>query len=274
MKIPDAQSFRPLSNQELGLRRLSVDTAGPLVFVSLAALSQAGELSSNSRASGVTLGEQLGEGANAVEAMFSPPVSLIYSMQEKVEANWKLVIENAIESYHVGCVHADSFQAIPPAESCTHSLSPKYSSFETDAPSQAPKLLRLAERLVHRLVGVPHCEKYTHFLCYPNLLISTSKIVAAAMSVQPLTATSSQFSLQVFLNRGKYSNPAAKAALWCTGKWAIKEICKIVREDFSVLPDIQAGIAAPEHPAGGLISCREERVLHFQAMVKAACGED
>lgn len=270
-RIPDAQSFRPLKDAELGLRRLDVATCGSLVFVSLNSLHQNRNSAVDIESSQRSLAEQLGDSMRAIESMYSPRVKLIYSMQQTVEANWKLIVENAVESYHVSCVHADSFQTMPPAESCNHKIASQYSSFETNAPSQAPRTLQLAERLVHRLIGMPHEERYVHFLCYPNLMVSTSKLIVAAMTVQPRTPRSSTFKLQVFANRGRYDHLAAKIALWCAGKFAVKEIGKILNEDFAILPSIQAGISSPDHPTGGLISCREERVLHFQKMVHEAC---
>jgi len=38
------------------------------------------------------------------------------------------------------------------------------------------------------------------------------------------------------------------------------------------MPGVQAGMAAPAQPSGGLISAREERIFHFQRHVLERTG--
>jgi len=48
---------------------------------------------------------------------------------------------------------------------------------------------------------------------------------------------------------------------------------KVVGEDLVMLPRVQAGIASPEHAGDGLISRREERIVHYQAWLLRRLGK-
>ena len=257
-KLPDAQSFRPLQSGQLGLTKLQVETCGKLVFVRL-------------RQDDSKLETQLGTGFSAVQELFGPKRKLVFERKNSVAANWKVVIENAIESYHVACVHSNSFGLMPAADACTHQLNDEFTKFETNSPSQAPQILQAGERFIHRLTGFPYVERYQQFHFYPNMMVSTSKFISVLMIVEPIMPSESRFVLRVFGDPGKYSNPAAKAAFWIAARWAQKEVCKVLEEDFAILPSIQKGIESPDQPkSGGLISVREERIFHFQSKVKQA----
>lgn len=257
-KIPDSQNFRPLAGQRLGLTRLPLVVAGQLALVNFTGQSPANS--------------PMHRHANVFERLFGPRSSLVFSMQREVPANWKVVIENAVESYHVGFVHEASFGQMPSAESCTHELANDYTRFVTDAPSQASRLVQRLERLVHRLLGRPFVERYEHYHFFPNLTIATSKMFSAVMAVEPLSPGRSRLTLQLFGDPGERRNLAARAAFRLASRFAAKEVAKVIDEDLAVLPSIQQGLQSPDLPAGGLISIREERVHHFQQWVQQRIG--
>ena len=257
LKIPDAQSFKPLGgDDELGLERLDTVVCGQLVFVRLE--------------DGPAFAKQFGEQATVLERLFDAERREVFRMTEEVGANWKLVAENAVESYHVGCVHAASFTAMPSAETCRHELGERRSSFITDFPSQAPALLRAGERLVHRMLGTPYVERYEHIHFYPHLFAATSKMFSMVMSVEPLSPVRTRLHLRLFGDLGPRRGLAARAAFWIASQFAKRETAKVIREDLAVLPAIQAGVQTPQLPRGGLISIREERIHHFQRWLNDA----
>lgn len=252
-RIPDAQSFKPLADKQLGLVKLPSQTVGKLLFVRLTANPEA-----------MSLADQLGDSEEVIEKLFRPRFHQVFQSEEMVDANWKVVIENAIESYHVDCVHAKSFSLMPDAKDCNHQLHNEFTRFETTSPSMAPAPLRAAERMIHRILGHPFVERYRQYHVYPNLMVSTSKFVSVLMHVQPHSPTQTKFGLRVFADPGERRNPIARIAFWMASRWAIKEVRKVLAEDFGVLPAIQQGIQSKTLPSKGLISVREERIFHFQ----------
>lgn len=268
-RIPDAASFKPLANQQLGLTKLPLELRGRLIFLRLPP-SQADEHAC-SKVDGVigeTLERQLGPAAEVVCDLFGERYSQVFSKQTRVPANWKIIIENAIESYHVGCVHAKSFSLMPAAENCNHQLHPEFTRFETTSPSQAPALLRFIERSIHRQLGIPHVERYRQYHLYPNTMLSTSKMISVLMVVEPKGPRESLFHLRIFGNRGSRRGPLSRIAFQIATRWAIREVNKVLQEDFEVIPSIQAGIESPALPSDGFISIREERIFHFQNYIK------
>ncbi len=101
-KIPDAQSFRPLVKNQLQLTSYRTETVGQLVFVSLAS-------------AGPSLAEYLGDEMHRLcQDWFSTDQRHLKEFDSDVEANWKIVVENVLESYHIATVHAKSFTDYPP----------------------------------------------------------------------------------------------------------------------------------------------------------------
>jgi phenylpropionate dioxygenase-like ring-hydroxylating dioxygenase large terminal subunit len=49
---------------------------------------------------------------------------------------------------------------------------------------------------------------------------------------------------------------------------------RVLREDFAILPQVQAGVESARHPGPGLISRREERIVHFQRWLLDRMGSD
>src|SRR5439155_10176060 len=95
-KIPDAGCFRPWDRENACLRTFRTATCGGLVFVSLSDDSP-------------PLDEFLGPFHDTCRAWFAPPYGLKWTWQTDYRANWKIPIENSLESYHVPCLHAKTF---------------------------------------------------------------------------------------------------------------------------------------------------------------------
>src|SRR5439155_8963074 len=87
-KIPEAGCFRPWDRENARLRKFRTATCGELVFVCLAADAPG-------------LEEFLGPFYPTCQAWFASPYGLKWSWQADYQANWKVPVENSLESYHV-----------------------------------------------------------------------------------------------------------------------------------------------------------------------------
>jgi phenylpropionate dioxygenase-like ring-hydroxylating dioxygenase large terminal subunit len=98
--IPLRDQFSELADpgaaEKLALERWAVDRCGGLVFVRLASEGQ-------------KLREFLGATYPALQAASESLIRVVREFEYTIEANWKLVIQNTLELYHIVAVHPRSF---------------------------------------------------------------------------------------------------------------------------------------------------------------------
>src|SRR5262245_30958760 len=112
-RIPDAQSSRPWDREHSRLRRFRVGTWGEVVFVSLAD-------------GGPPLSEFLAPARGHWGDGFGPPFRYAGAWHRDFPCDWKVVLENALETYHVPELHKKTFREMVPEEDCEHDLRPHY----------------------------------------------------------------------------------------------------------------------------------------------------
>jgi len=251
-RIPDAPSFRPLEKGAFGLHRLYCETFGQLVFV------------------------RLGLGQTALDARFGPrhdDVSravasehrLVVSWSREVAANWKVIIENNLESYHVGVVHRSTLGSMPDEEVCHHELSPVHSRFT--APGGVPGFIGDLQRTLLRRVGGEPSRKYHHCLFMPNLTVLWMDDISAVQTFEPMTSRTTRVTFRGFALYGSRRGPVVERCLRWLAARHLRFWGRVWEEDLRLVPDLQAGLENPVLPSPGLISRREERIHHFQRWV-------
>jgi phenylpropionate dioxygenase-like ring-hydroxylating dioxygenase large terminal subunit len=253
--IPDAKSFRPLAPGVLGLRRFRCETAGQLVFVSLAP-------------EGPSLAEYLGPGYDLAREWFHADLQPAIDWDREIDCNWKLPIENALESYHTTAVHPHTFGAFPSEEQCQHAFSERSTSMVVDYSSER-SLRRWLDEYAHWNVGLAPRHRYEHHALYPNLMFARLSLYTTVESLLPLSPGRTLRVGRIFCHAGPRGRWwTAWMAQWI--KWYGKSLLwQISNEDCRVLPDVQRGLESGEKPRGGLISTREERIVHFQRFIAA-----
>ena len=250
-KIPDAPSFKPLEKGMLGLTSVRVETCGGLVFATLSEDAP-------------SVGKSLLECGIDVARTMSPAGFL--GMKEICfPVNWKVAIENTLESYHVGEVHPKTFKTAPAEEQCSHQLFPAISIF--CGPGDTVPWIQRLERVLLSGAAIPQTGGYRHVHLYPTCAIAETDTVTIIFSFLPESANRTRLFMTWFA-----SQRAGASALWNglirswgrvqSGFWL-----KVVNEDLSMLPTVQQGLASSSHPGTGLISRREERITHFQQWI-------
>ena len=91
-KVPDGGCFKPFDRENARLQCFTADTCGELVFVRLAP-------------EGPTLAEYLGEFHARVAAAFAMPYRCNWTYQREFACNWKIPVENTVETYHLPFIH-------------------------------------------------------------------------------------------------------------------------------------------------------------------------
>ena len=256
-KIPDAPSFKPLKLGMLGLTRYRTATCGQLIFISLAE-------------NGPSLREQLGSSYDTYESLFGNEFEQILSVDMECEANWKIGVENGLESYHVDCVHAGTFGKTPAAEDCHHEMADSYTIFRT--PSSVPGTWsHRLENIIARGRGQQATHEYMNLRTYPSMTCSSTDTVTFIQSILPLGPARSVCVYRLFAPQLRTKAWTDRIIAWWTRPQLKKYWQAVFDEDQAILPKIQQGISAPSMPNGGVVSVREERIFHFQDYVVKAC---
>jgi len=238
--------------------RLRTGRVGQLVFACLSP-------------DGPTLDEQLGGERDFLADLFAPRWAPCLASCRELPCNWKLLVENVLENYHLEEVHAATFKHYPPSEACVHEIASGGSSYTEVLPPDHSHL-RDSGGLLARLLGVAPAPAYRHVAVYPTFTAGRMGLFNWAHSVLPLGAGRAMNAYWFFQLAAVRRGPVAAVAAAGLRRWGRRFFGTLLDEDAAVLPDVQAGMRAPARPAGGLISAREERIFHFQSYVLQRAG--
>jgi phenylpropionate dioxygenase-like ring-hydroxylating dioxygenase large terminal subunit len=253
-RIPDARCFRPWDRANARLHKFRTETCGGLVFVSLAD-------------DGPGLEDHLGPFADECRRWYAPPFRLAWTWQADYPANWKVVVENSLESYHIACLHRRSFGVAPPEEVCRHDLAERHTTFRV--PETFSWISRV-QNLMVRSLGQPTTNVYVHHHAHPNLIFISMDVMRMAQLVVPTSATTTRHRVWVYTLRGTRRNPWAWLVRQALSRLVVKVARQVLLEDAPIFGDVQKGLQASAHP--GVIGTREERIYYFQRWLRQACG--
>ena len=247
-KIPDAKAFRPWDRDNSCLRRFRVDTCGDLVFVNL------GD-------DPVSLRDWLGPVWDQWQD-YGGAYRYAATWERDFPCNWKIVLENSLESYHIPEVHPKTFKVLPEEVNSWHELTDRFSSYKTIPPNDVAG--RLSNWIVRRL-GQPVTNAYWHRVLHPHATGSSLDVFRMMQSVFPTGPTTCRYRTILFTLRGTRRGPLA----WALSR-ALRGITtyvarKVFVEDAAIYGGVQKGMEASPHP--GVVGTREERIYYFQKYV-------
>lgn len=244
--IPKRKQFTAIDPEQLKLKPYELAVCGKFIFV-------------KEQLGGPSLEEYLGEAQELLKKI-SEALGLLLDRNEMIiAANWKIVVENTLEEYHVREVHPQSLYnvGIKNVESVAKGLhSSSLMQFET----QLHKHKKLAEVYATRPWQV---EDYIHQLIFPNLTLASA--FGTTISIQHITslsATTTCFVSYVFattLAREALASPVVKAF----NKSAVDFNRQVFTEDKIICEQVQKGIMEAISQEGPLCS-DEKRVFAFQ----------
>ncbi|OWK39365.1 aromatic ring-hydroxylating oxygenase subunit alpha [Fimbriiglobus ruber] len=227
-KIPDARAFRPWDRENACLRRFRLETCGELVFV-------------NFSDNGMSLREWLGPLWETWSAGFGGDYRYATTWEQDFPCNWKVVLENSLESYHIPQVHPKTFKEYPEESNSWHVLDPQYSTFRTMAPDDW--LNRRLSWAVRQL-GVPVTNEYWHHVRHPHVTFASLDIHRMMMCVFPISPTACRYRSIVYTLRGRRRNPLAWALAHCLRPAVVAVGKKVFAEDGAIYEGVQRGLAA------------------------------
>ncbi len=257
-RIPQARHFAPLPSEGRQLDTYRVDTCGQIVFVCLSKTAP-------------DLAAFLGNYHAILSERFGNHMREFLRNDLEYPANWKVPVENSLESYHVPAVHPVTFKADPGEARSTHLMEKHATAFGCQLPfsfdSRADKAFQQAENSVMKLLGVRPEGKYWQHHVFPNLLFSFTDAISLVQCVIPTGPTTSVAVIRQFGQMGNSRHGPRHwfALMWGQMKAAITK--RILSEDLRLMPDIQAGLEKSRQP--GVLGRCEERIHAFQAYVSA-----
>ena len=247
-KIPDAKVFRPWDRDNSCLKRFRVDTCGDLVFV-------------NFNETGPSLREWLAPVWDKWQE-YGGAYRHAATWEKDFPCNWKVVLENSLESYHIPEVHPYTFKDFPPEENAWHELTDRFTSFKTIPPND---FACRAQGWMVRRMGEPVTNEYWHRVLHPHATGSSLDSFRMMQCVFPTGPRTCRYRCIFFTLRGHRKNPLA----WVMYR-TLRSIATIIgkrvfAEDGSIYASVQRGMETSPH--AGVIGTREERVYHFQKYV-------
>jgi hypothetical protein len=253
---------KPTGKQQLrALRRpieLRTGQIGQLVFVSL-------------DPNGPSLHEHFGAEYDYLEDLFGSHWSACLESLREQPCNWKLLVENVLENYHLEEVHVKTFKHYPPPEACDHEMFVGGSSYVEVLP---PKHSHLRDNggMLARLMGVSPKEAYRHMVVYPHFTAGRMGFFNWAHCTLPISPVRTINAYWFFQLAPTRRGPVSAIGAAGLSLWGRRFFRTLLEEDAAVLPSVQLGMQAPKRPTGGLISAREERLFHFQRYVAERTG--
>jgi choline monooxygenase len=252
-KIPDAQAFRPWDRENSCLRQFRLETCGELVFV-------------NFGTDGPTLREWIGPLWDLWSSGYGGAYRHAATWEKDFPCNWKVVLENSLESYHIPEVHPKTFKEFPEESNAWHELDPRFTTFKTVPPPVFVQ--RAADWLVRRL-GEPVSNEYWHRVLHPHATGSSMDTFRMMQCVFPTGPATCRYRCIFFTLRGRRRNPLAWVLYRFLRMIATGVAKKVFAEDASIYAGVQRGLESSPHP--GVIGTREERLYPFQQFVANGC---
>ena len=268
-KMPDAACFAPVRRGSDRLSELRVESVGPLRFVCLDAAAPSLEASL-----GAAPMDFLRDSFAAAPG--DPGLRLAVSRVLDHPCNWKIPIENVLESYHVPLLH-DGFVARHPRVFRLfegparpgleeHELGPGYSLVRDRLGARS----RIYRGLVERLrPGASVAFAVLH--AFPNLLLGKTGLVRFAQCVLPTSPTTSRSLVRLFLDLGQADRDLGERLLArIADRVAAALFDSLMRDDARIFPSAQRGMEGSAQR--GVLGLNEARIHHFHAHLVARRG--
>lgn len=247
-KIPDGKSFKGIRTAGLCLQRYRVERLGSLVFVNLSATAPG-------------LRESLDDLTAELDYFFGDHYRIWHWINE-YPVNWKVIVENAVESYHVPMLHPSTFMDYKKEEHHEHRLHPAFTSYLDTAP-MGNSVIETGFRSFTALTAKTiHFERAKHIHVFPNHLFEVREVYSLFSTLEPLAAGRTRLVSMGFLPRDIKFPFVNRPIQRLFGRTLTHMIRKIAGEDVGIWSEVQQGLRHSSHT--GILGSREERVYAFQ----------
>jgi phenylpropionate dioxygenase-like ring-hydroxylating dioxygenase large terminal subunit len=246
-KKPRFEGLTPDVRKSLALPRWLVAICGGLVFVR--------------NGDGPSLREFLGSSFETIASMSEAFGPLLDENSMDLAANWKIVVENTLEGYHVTKVHAETFEKLN-----FRNIAMRTEGLQTAwIGDLGEEYTRKAGRVNVLFASRPfQITGYQHWLLFPNVtLASTFGTSFSLQTIVPLSPLRTRFTSYVFgTTLGKPLTSAQQNLMHALYEGIVAFNRKVFDEDKAIIEWVHRG--ARQTRQHGILSEDELRVFHFQ----------
>ncbi len=255
------------------LSRWHVQLLGPLVFIKK---EQAGVPVPPD-----DLTAQLGDYAAPLAEMAAACGEIVEHTEHTVQANWKIVVENTLEGYHVDCVHPETIGKLGmaglSAERAGAESKKSGSHFTATGPNSAvfspmaPEITERLDRAYRFLAKRPQrLDGYRHYYCFPSFVFASTRGESFSLQrILPIDEETTQLTSFLFTTNGLGELSKMEQALHRQFYLAAAELVRaIFAEDIGICQVAQRGIRFAH--GRGVLSDEEERICRFHETYQAA----
>jgi phenylpropionate dioxygenase-like ring-hydroxylating dioxygenase large terminal subunit len=240
--------------ETLRLRQARVFSWGPALFV------QPDE-------SSPSLPDELGTLYEQLDPLFSAMDRRLDQGSLDIEANWKLVMENALETYHVRFIHKHSIQ--PLGFEVTHTA---YNGAHSVSRYSAPPSARKARALAFAYPSRPYAlDGYLHANLFPNSTVATAYGNFFVLTrTEPLSVGKTRLHWYMLSTRCAARSQGAIDAAQLMDDSNRQFLRTTFQEDAAICASAHEGCReATEH---GFLGSQEQRVVAFEREIGERIG--
>jgi phenylpropionate dioxygenase-like ring-hydroxylating dioxygenase large terminal subunit len=257
--IPHHSEFDDLTDatrEALRLERWLLETCGSLIFV-------------KRRDDGISLKDFLQPDVYEKLQRISGAIGKrIDRHQIKIQANFKIVLENTLDNYHVGAVHQQSFGKFCEADFEYFLENDLHYSYSACASKIDPKWQKKWKIIESVFADRPvKNDRYCYQLVFPSMtLVNFYGALFGFQSIQPVSPSETWLTLHLFVSKlEKPVNSESHQAMVDVLSHSFKELMRTVfDEDKAICAQVQLGISSLEDKKAGIFSRLERCVYQFQ----------
>lgn len=179
-------------------------------------------------------------------------------VQKTIQANWKIIIENSVEGYHLDCVHPTTFAKLNLATPNMETHPPHCISYAPVDSSALKRWHRVEHLFASRMYK---SNSYDHAIIFPNLGIGS--LYGSTIAIEqylPLNSTETLYTMDLFGCNVKNSSPHLDSTreAFFENSFAFAKL--IFNEDVTIAETQQRGMKSACHH--GRLS-EDEALIHF-----------
>ncbi len=230
------EQFAALDRCTLGLLPAQVETWAGMVFV-------------NPSPEAPDLAIALAGLDTRLDQFLAGPLQQVAVVSYEAECNWKFLVENHIDVYHLWYLHARSLSAFDHRSFSWESLGDNWWSLE---PMKAPPA---------EYIGFPWLDEDVRhtigaYLLFPNLMLVTTDHYFATYDASPRSPDRTELTLRV------------RATADADAEALVASIRSFMAEDVEACERMQEGTGSPYFSVGALAESHEEPIRRFHAALR------
>jgi choline monooxygenase len=250
-KIPSGGYFKPMPRGTVKLDAVRLTCLGRLIFITL-------DLTA------APLEEFLGSNiTNRLTAGFGEEMIPIDTWRVDYDCNWKVLLENTLEDYHISAVHRATAGSAVPYTQIYHDFDRYSIRYENRDPAFSTATSRWLRDRMHSSAELT----YYQYVSLPMLIFAVTPLTSHLHLLEPTSPTTCSSRIILFMPSAKKSFLGRFLRRAIQGK-ASAFSRAFVEEDRVICAQIQRGIENARF--AGTLGAREERVQQFQQYVADA----